>query len=196
MRLITHYVFSFSTLLPFVWITPLINVLGGPTQGGGLAPTVDPLQLRTVFVAVCAWLSFCVNFVLDRAGHNRVTLRGGLNIPVRAWRTHSVYTAPVWGGLIGFLTALILRLVQNGFSIAQTLQNTVFMGAGLILVFLGAYASYTHLLLDSLTGGGVYTKRHRRIALAHFKYNNPALNFGVILLSIILTYYILVQTTI
>jgi hypothetical protein len=49
----------------------------------------------------------------------------------------------------------------------------------------GAIIAIGHLLLDSLTGAGVYFTR-KRIALAHFSYNNQLLNLGFILAGIYL----------
>ncbi|SRR5579875_1307674 len=192
MRLITHYVFSFASLLPFIWTPLVLQSLGSQASTDSFTLISNTAQLRTVFVALCVWFSLCVNFVLDRAGHNRLTLQGGWDIPVRAWRTHSVYTAPIWGALIGFLTAYVGSLTQSHFELAQTLENG--FPLELILTLLGVYTSYTHLFLDSLTGSGVYTQRHRRVALAHFKYNNAPLNLGVILLSLLVAYYILMNT--
>lgn len=198
MRLITHYVFSFASLLPFIWIPLILKSMGAQTYTEASILIGNTAQLRTVFVGLCIWFSLCVNFVLDRAGHNRLMLRGGWDIPVRAWRTHSVYTAPIWGGFIGILTALVSLLAQTNFHLLQTsglpeiLEEK--LPLELTLVLLGVYTSYTHLLLDSLTGNGVYTHRHRRVALAHFKYNNASLNVSVILLSLLVAYYILVHT--
>lgn len=50
---------------------------------------------------------------------------------------------------------------------------------------IGALIALGHLLLDSLTGAGVYFTRNR-IALAHFKYDNLALNLAFIVAGILL----------
>lgn len=131
--------------------------------------------------------------MIDRAGHSRRTIGGRPSIPVRAWRTHSVYTAPLWGGLVGVLTALAyLALKQWPGGLGDIWQPWPVFVFGL----LGAYASYTHLFLDSLTEAGIYTKRNRRVALAHFRYNNGPLNFGVILGSVLVAYYVWVHPSI
>lgn len=191
MRLVTHYVFSFASLLPFIWVPLVMRSLGNQIFTDGSTLISNEAQLRTVFVTMCVWFSLCVNYVLDRAGHNRRMVRGGLNIPVRAWRTHSVYTAPLWGGIIGFLTALVGSLTWSHLELSQILEGGFLE---LTLALLGIYTSYTHLLLDSLTGSGVYTNRHRRVALAHFKYNSAPVNLGIILFSLLVAYYILMHT--
>ena len=55
---------------------------------------------------------------------------------------------------------------------------------------MGVLVSEEHLLLDSLTQAGVYSWR-RRIAIAHFRYDNVALNLGFALLGILLIVVIL-----
>ncbi len=43
---------------------------------------------------------------------------------------------------------------------------------------LGFLSGWSHLLLDSLTEGGVFDLDGKRRALAHFAYDNPLLNLG------------------
>jgi len=45
----------------------------------------------------------------------------------------------------------------------------------MLAVGIGAVLSYSHLLLDSFTEGGIYLGR-RRLAIAHLRYNNPVAN--------------------
>lgn len=178
MRLVTHYVFTFAATL---LLTPLLAGIMRGDVGGEAA--------RTAFAAVSLWLSLSVNYVIDRAGHTRRVVGGRGGIPVRDWRTHSVYTAPIWGVLLGLSTALLYLYAQYGFNPFSGSWPAGRLGVFGVFGLLGAYASYTHLFLDSLTEGGVYTRRHRRVALAHFRYNNPALNFAVILVSLFAAYY-------
>jgi hypothetical protein len=50
---------------------------------------------------------------------------------------------------------------------------------------IGSIIAAGHLLLDGLTEGGVYFTR-RRMALAHFRYDNRPLNLGFIAAGIFL----------
>jgi hypothetical protein len=189
MRLITHYVFSFSAtlLLLILFYKQLSGFMGytgidEPAANGALAT-------RTLIAAIALWLSIAVNFIIDRVGHNRLNFGGRRGIPVRAWRTHSIYTAPLWGALIGVGTVIVAALVQANSHLNVLIDRELHPNLLLSYGLLGMYVSYTHLFLDSLTEGGVYTKRHKRIAIAHFKYNNAAINFATILASLGIVYY-------
>jgi len=49
----------------------------------------------------------------------------------------------------------------------------------------------SHMLLDAFTERGIYVKRNgkwRRVALAHFSYDNPAVNGLAILLGILMLF--------
>ncbi|MDV3278025.1 MAG: hypothetical protein LYZ69_06100 [Nitrososphaerales archaeon] len=83
---------------------------------------------------------------------------------VRSPLTHSIFTAPVWGAgtaYVLWLAGSALGLVGPGFE--------------WLIIVSGVLAAYSHLLLDSITEGGVYFLT-KRIAIAHFSYSNPALN--------------------
>lgn len=104
-------------------------------------------------------LSLLVNYVIDELGHDN---RDGMS--VRSSLTHSVFTAPMWGAgaaYVLWLSGSALGLVGPGFE-------------WLIMVS-GVLSAYSHLLLDSITEGGVYFLT-KRIAIAHFSHSNPALN--------------------
>jgi hypothetical protein len=117
------------------------------------------------------WLALSTNFAIDAVGHSMKSGR-----TARSWTTHSVFTAPLWGATIGFLT---IAVPANLLHYAPTTDLQYFS------VAVGALASYSHLLLDSLTEGGVYLGRSR-IALAHFSNNNFLLNSCFILLGVLL----------
>ena len=53
---------------------------------------------------------------------------------------------------------------------------------------MGFVSPYTHLFLDAFTEAGVYNSRGQRVAFAHFKYDNPAVNLGAVLLGAFVTY--------
>ncbi|MBI3022137.1 MAG: DUF1286 domain-containing protein [Thaumarchaeota archaeon] len=123
-----------------------------------------PLLLELLLVA---WLSLAINWVIDILGHKK---SGG--IPIRTFVTHSIFTAPLWGGLVGLATILV---PQNVLSIHVSSTLT------LLAITTSMMIACLHLLLDSLTEGGVYLGR-RRIAIAHFSYNNPVLNLGFMII--------------
>jgi hypothetical protein len=131
--------------------------------------TLHNLDARSLTMAV--WLSFSVNFIIDLLGH--VSRQGA---PSRSWVTHSVFTAPMWGGAVGGLTLA---------AITSVLALRHFWTAITFWIIVGAIVAVGHLLLDSLTGAGVYFMR-RRIALAHFSYDSQILNLGFIALGICL----------
>lgn len=124
------------------------------------------LSFSSVLFAL--WLSFSVNYVIDVAGHAN---RNGN--PVRTRLTHSVFTAPLWGALVSAASLFFLLQVARWGSPAVVV---LWITAG-TLVALG------HLMLDSMTQAGVYYWKHR-IAMAHFRYDNPAVNLGFIVLGL------------
>ncbi|MGH9920327.1 MAG: hypothetical protein ACRD6W_15850, partial [Nitrososphaerales archaeon] len=110
---------------------------------------------------------------IDILGH---VTKGGR--PVRSFWTHSVFTAPLWGIAAAFVSVYLLDAI---ISEAMTTSQTVFVcGLGIVI-------AYSHLLLDALTEGGVYFGR-RRVALAHFRYDNLILNGAFTALGVLLVY--------
>ncbi len=107
-----------------------------------------------VGLLIALWLSLSVNRLIDY-GH---VLRNG--VPSRSWTTHDVFTAPVWGLAVGILTFYGLRYI----SIALP-----------VVILMGVVSALSHLLLDSLTEGGVFVLGRRK-ALAHYRYNSLWLN--------------------
>lgn len=124
-----------------------------------------------LLLVLTVWLAFATNEVIDVLGHFN---KGGA--PTRSFWTHSVFTAPLWGIAIAIATVYILdRIVGLGMS---PLQAIFLYGLGVVL-------AYSHLLLDAVTEGGVFLGR-RRVALAHFRYNNPVLNGAFAALGVLL----------
>jgi len=104
---------------------------------------------------------------MDHLGHERK----GFGIR-RTWVTHSVFTGSALGVFLGVLLAFGFRYANLPFSfIAFALEGFV--------------SALSHLLLDSITEGGIFIFK-KRIALAHFRYNNLFLNTGFSLLGMLL----------
>ncbi len=118
--------------------------------------------------AASVWLSISVNYAIDLLGHSN---RGH---PSRTRLTHSVFTAPFWGASISFVSVVIFAWLTSSKTEVQTIMLWAVAGA---LVALG------HLFLDSLTQAGVYYWKHRMV-IAHFRYDNPALNGSFALLGL------------
>ncbi|MDG7022932.1 MAG: DUF1286 domain-containing protein [Nitrososphaerota archaeon] len=155
MKEITHYIFSVG--VAFALTSLLRDLLGG---------------LGWVRFALAIWLSFSVNRVIDGGlGHTLKETPEG-ELPVRSWRTHSVFTAPLWGVLVGSASVLgaWFLLSEMPFSIIPAPKE---LPAALALwaSFLGAAVAYSHLLPDSLTQAGVYYWK-KRAALAHWRYDS------------------------
>ena len=150
MKAVTHNIFSFG-----------LNIFLLSKTG----------HLSAISLLVALWLTFAVNTLIDVFGHRRKN-----DVPVRSFVTHSVFTAPLWGALVGIATIIL------PYSVFSLPADSAFelLGAGL-----GVAIAYTHLLLDALTQAGVYLGR-RRIAIAHMSYDNPALNLAFIVLGLLL----------
>ena len=90
----------------------------------------------------------------------------------------SVFTAPAWGVAIAIVSVYFLdKIVGLGVPLSQAI----------FLCGLGVVLAYSHLLLDALTEGGVFLGR-RRVALAHFRYNNLILNGAFAALGVVLVF--------
>jgi hypothetical protein len=146
MKMVTHLVFGAGSVAAFAFMLPV--------------------DLRLSLAVV---LSLLVNYAIDELGH--MTKRG---LMVRSPVTHSVFTAPLWGGAVGYLVWLV--------------------GASLSLVgpslewptmILGMVAAYSHLLLDAVTEGGVFFLT-KRIAIAHFRSSNVLLNAACVVAGLLL----------
>jgi hypothetical protein len=122
-------------------------------------------------IGMALWLSLSINYLIDVLGH--VSRNGN---PTRTWLTHSVLTAPILGALVA---AISLDAALRAFGSGPSLEPLA------LWTFMGALVSEEHLFLDSLTESGVYALK-RRIAIAHFNYDNMALNIGFALLGVLL----------
>jgi len=129
--------------------------------------TFIPLSLL-----LAVWLAVSVNFAIDALGHSR-RARGA----VRSWITHSIFTGPLWGVSLGLLTMVLV-----GSALRLTPGDDILELSGV----LGALAGLSHLFLDSLTEGGVFLWRRKRIALAHIGNGNILLNSVFSFLGILL----------
>ncbi len=144
---------------------------------------------KSTFVVILLALAWLVNHVIDKLGHS---LRNG--IPVRMPRTHSIFTAPLWG----LLVAAPLYYVVSYLSLFPA--STITIGHFNIpvaawLFIAGVYVAYNHLFLDSLTQAGVYFTTHR-IALAHLRYNDATANSVFVVLGLLATYIVLVSPSV
>lgn len=154
MRLFTHTIFSWG-------VGALLFYLVGKT--------VDPQLLGAFgnfwwpFMFAISWLG---NHVIDTFGHG-VTPEG---FPKRLARTHSVFTAPLWGALAAVIVTWVLSKL---WFVSLT---PYYLGAIEIGVFIG----YSHLFLDAFTQAGIYWTTNR-IDIAHFSYNNVIANICAIL---------------
>jgi len=116
----------------------------------------------TVMLVVIA--TVFTNLLIDMVGHSRL---GGVSR--RTWFTHSIITAPFWGAAAWSLSLVIPAAIVGVFP------------PNLLLAFfasLGVLAGWSHLLLDSVTEGGVFAFDGRRRALAHFPYDSLPLNIA------------------
>jgi hypothetical protein len=126
-----------------------------------------------LYLALTVWLAFATNEAIDVLGHFK---RGGM--PIRSFWTHSVFTAPLWGVAVALVTVYFLdRIVDLGMPASQAV----------LLYALSVVIAYSHLLLDALTEGGIFLGR-RRVALTHFRYNNPIINGAFAALGILLVF--------
>jgi hypothetical protein len=112
--------------------------------------------------AIVLWLSLAINYIIDALGHSRGAA------PSRTRITHSVFTAPLWGALVSFISIGV-----TSHAVPSHLQ----FPPSLLWIAAGISIAMMHLLLDSLTQAGVFYWKSR-IALAHFRYDNLALNAG------------------
>ncbi|MDG6933270.1 MAG: DUF1286 domain-containing protein [Nitrososphaerota archaeon] len=163
MRLFTHTTFSWGagTLLFYIigmnYYTPLVWALG---------------RYLWVFMLVVSWLG---NNMIDKLGHG-VTPQG---YPKRLPRTHSIFTAPIWGGLAAILVTWVATQIP-------------FLGVQFYwqdAIAIGVFVAYSHLFLDSLTMAGIYFTT-KRIAIMHLSWDSPIGN-GLAILAGFAALYVL-----
>jgi hypothetical protein len=127
-------------------------------------------QLLTSFVYI--WLiyflavSWLGNHVIDIFGH--AILPNGM--PKRLARTHSVFTAPIWGAGCAVVVTWLLSKVW--------IFHVTPYYAGAIMI--GVFVGYSHLFLDAFTQAGIYFTT-KRIDIMHLSYNNTIANLLAIL---------------
>ena len=122
-------------------------------------------------VIITGVVSIFTNSVIDYLGHE---IRG--EYIVRTPTTHTVPRSIGWGLLSSAPFAIVLYFL---FHSPIELILVTFMD--------GAVAGLSHMLLDIFTEKGIYHKvngKWRRIALAHFSYDNPFANGLAFLLGI------------
>jgi Protein of unknown function (DUF1286) len=132
----------------------------------------DPLVVVLLLAAVATVLT---NALIDEVGH---TSRDGISR--RRFLTHSIITAPFWGAAV-WAAVLIVPAASLGLFPPDPLLLRFFAS-------LGVLAAWSHLLLDSLTEGGVFAFSFHRRALAHFAYDNGPLNLAFSVLGVLLLF--------
>ena len=137
--------------------------------GAGSAMALLASYPYDVRLVLALGTSLVVNFVIDVFGH---TMHG--HFVARSPLTHSVVTAPLWGGALGY----ILWEAGTSFGIMGARLEAAFVGAGVVVAL-------AHLLLDSLTERGVYFVT-KCMALAHFGSGDDLLNGLFLALGIVL----------
>ncbi|QXJ30736.1 DUF1286 domain-containing protein [Saccharolobus shibatae] len=165
MKLRTHYVFS-----------------------TGLLTLLDSVLFHEYFYYTLLFsgiVSVIGNSLIDRIGHKEITTRYGY-IPVRTPLTHTIPRSIAWG-IISVVPILILLLIYgfNYHEYYSSLNNKV----ALLTLLNGVIIGPSHMLLDVFTERGIYVKKHgkwRRFALAHFRYDNPAINGLAIIVGVIM----------
>ncbi|WP_016732301.1 DUF1286 domain-containing protein [Saccharolobus islandicus] len=166
MKLRTHYIFS-----------------------TGLLTFLDSVLFHEYFyyaLILSGMVSVIGNSLIDRIGHKEVATRYGY-IPVRTPLTHTIPRSVVWG-IVSIIPVFILLLIYYGFSYHEyyfSLSNKVV----LLMLLNGVVVGPSHMLLDVFTERGIYVKKYgrwRRFALAHFRYDNPAINGLAILLGVLM----------
>ncbi|MEM0113662.1 MAG: DUF1286 domain-containing protein [Metallosphaera sp.] len=165
MKLRTHYIFS-----------------------TGLLSLLDSVLFHEYFyytLLLSGIVSVIGNSLIDRIGHKEITTRYGY-IPVRTPLTHTIPRSVIWG--IISVVPILIPLLIYGFSYHEyyfSLNNKV----ALLTLLNGVIIGPSHMLLDVFTERGIYVKKHgkwRRFALAHFRYDNPAINGLAIIVGVIM----------
>lgn len=128
--------------------------------------------LYAVFLA--GLISFIGNSFIDYFGHE---IKG--RYISRTPRTHTVYRSILWGLLLSLPIGVFLYFVFPSFLFVFS------------VILDGLLVGPSHMFLDVFTERGIYHKvngKWRRIAFAHFSYNNPLANGLAILLGVIMLF--------
>jgi hypothetical protein len=141
----------------------------------GLLTLLDSVLLSDSLeiIVIAGIISVMANNIIDYLGHE---IKG--EYISRTPMTHTIPRSMGWGLLTSAPIALALHYLFHS-------------PIELILVTAldGVVAGLSHMLLDIFTEKGIYHKvdgRWRRIALAHFSYNNPFANGLATLLGILM----------
>jgi Protein of unknown function (DUF1286). len=138
------------------------------------------LSLITVFfipflyaVFLAGLISFIGNSFIDYFGHE---IKG--KYLSRSPRTHTVYRSILWGLLLSLPIGVLYFVFPSFLFVFSVILDGLLVGP-------------SHMILDVFTERGIYHKvngQWRRIAFAHFSYNNPLANGLVILLGILMLF--------
>jgi len=119
-------------------------------------------------------ISVVANNVIDFLGHE---VKG--KYIARTPRTHTIPRSIGWGLLVTLPIGITLYYLYPDYYLIY------------IIVLDGLIVGLSHMLLDIFTERGIYHKvngKWKRIALAHFSYNNPFANGLVILVGILMLF--------
>jgi hypothetical protein len=142
----------------------------------GLLVLLDFILLgkSPIVVIIAGVVSIFTNSVIDILGHE---IEG--EYIARTPTTHTIPRSIGWGLVTPTPFALVLYIYHLPFEL-------------ILVTFMdGVVAGLSHMLLDIFTEKGIYHKvngKWRRIALAHFSYNNPFANGLAFLLGILMLF--------
>ncbi|WP_236751096.1 DUF1286 domain-containing protein [Acidianus sp. HS-5] len=142
----------------------------------GLLSLIDSLFLNNFLeiVVISGVLSVIVNNLIDSLGHE---IRG--RYISRTPRTHTLTRSIAWGLLPPVPISIIIYLLFPSYLLP------------IVTVIDGVMVGPSHMLLDIFTERGIYRKvngRWKRIALAHFSYDNPIINGIAIILGALMLF--------
>jgi hypothetical protein len=143
----------------------------------GLLTLLDSVLLSDSLeiIVIAGIISVMANNIIDYLGHE---IKG--EYISRTPMTHTIPRSMGWGLLTSAPIALALHYLFH--SPIELI---------LVTALNGVVAGLSHMLLDIFTEKGIYHKvdgRWRRIALAHFSYNNPFANGLATLLGILMLF--------
>ncbi|MCY0859563.1 MAG: DUF1286 domain-containing protein [Sulfolobaceae archaeon] len=126
----------------------------------------------TSFV-LSALISIPANLIIDRLGHEE-----RFGYVRRTPRTHTFPRSIAWGFIPAILVLIFLIYIMSVRLILPTVLAGIIVGP-------------SHMLLDVFTEHGIYVKKNgrwHRFSLAHFRYDNPAVNGLAILAGALLLF--------
>ena len=116
--------------------------------------------------------------IKERQGDPRLGLQGICVGELAHPRTHTVYRSILWGLLLSLPIGVLYFVFPSFLFVFSVILDGLLVGP-------------SHMILDVFTERGIYHKvngKWRRIAFAHFSYNNPLANGLVILLGILMLF--------